>query len=288
MEIQNIILNICKKNNIQIEKHNLTQELNIDTIYKILPELNKYEISGEYNLHGNFRIDYTASRWDSSDDRPYSLMPTNKWFVWHSHPFRTTNPVDFPSIEDIDTIRLNPHMIGMIITQSGMYFMCSCKEIVNISNVTNFYRNMSNDPEKCLEWDYESISENFLNNKCEDISQNYGLYVKFINKLQLNTSIILNTIIQLYMKLPNIRKPENIQNLVDYKLLNNNNKSYFKNASREDSVDAKDDFIIEHSKPENLINKMQNMKIIEELLKDSDIGILETQDTPKIKRKQKK
>jgi len=266
MDIQNIIIEILKKNNIKIEKHNLSDSINIDTIYKILPELKKYEISGEYNLQGTFRIDYTASRWDSQDDRPYSLMPTNKYFVWHSHPFRTINIVDFPSIEDIDVIRLNPHMIGMIITNSGMYFMGALKEIINITNITTFYREMSDDSSKCIEWDYESISKNFLNNKCESISQKFGLYIKFISKNDLNTQIILNNVIELYSKLPNIRKIENIEKFIDYKLLNEKNKLLFKNHSY-----TKNDEIKEI---ENLNNKMLNLNVINDLLKDVDIGIL--------------
>ena len=286
MNIRNTIMEVLKNNNINFGEHNLSQEIEYNIIYDILHQLHTYEISGEYNLSGTFRIDYTASRWDAEDHRPFSLTATNKLFVWHSHPFRTTNNVDFPSIEDIDVIRLNPQNIGMIITQSGMYFMCSIKEIINITSITSFYREMSDDASNCIEWDYESISKNFLNNKCESISQKFGLYIKFIKHELLTPSLILNTVLELYCKLPNIRTIQYIQKFIDYNLLNPTNLLIYKPVTnlitqpQNNEIQAQNNEIQpQNNEIQNQIQKLINIKIQDdtkynELLNDVDIGIL--------------
>ena len=122
------------------------------------------EFAGVYDINeGAFYIDPNASRYDDSGHRPYSLLdPKNFLVVWHSHPFVTGDKLSFPSIEDLDLVRLNPQSVFLITTYNGIYVISAKREITSIDSVTKFYRSMNGKSEDCNRWNYETLKENFL------------------------------------------------------------------------------------------------------------------------------
>jgi len=274
-KLETKITQLLNSHNIKITNHHLSEHIRIDKLYEILNRLKKYEISGEFNLDGTFSIDPRASGWDEKDGRPYSMTPTNKYFVWHSHPFRTVNPVDFPSIEDIDTIRLNPHMVGMILTGSGIYFMTSLREIINITTVTSYYRRLQSSPSQssllfegnsnCDQWNYDEISSNFINGNAEKLKDEFGIHIKFVPISEFTGSNaskkILNIVISMYNQLPSIRKSNDIKKYIDMNLLSPTNKSKFSSPLFRFNTHANNNDLLKSERTNAINSLLENLNI---------------------------
>ena len=200
---ENIIKHLSNYD-IQIENHNLTNSISIEQLYQVLKNFKYYELAGIYDDLG-FRIDPKASGYDKIQQRPYSLLDAIKYnVVWHSHPFNAGFQ-DFPSIEDLHFVALNPQSVYLIVCESGVYVMSSLSNYVNIMRITKFYRLMQYEKiekDNCNDdnLDYDNLQKNFLNGvaeKREDISK---LCIRFIPLKNLNKNTLKSMIDFVFFK----------------------------------------------------------------------------------------
>ncbi len=174
--------------------------LDLKTIYLYIlsqPEFSKYELGGEYyfdsnhSVGGKFYIDPSVSFYDIKEDSPYTELNrfASSRIVWHSHPFRDSDPNNFPSIEDMDAVRLTPSNIHLLLVDHGVYVLSSVNEYTSIDSVLKLYLSMQNN-KNCNNddmWNYKEIQSNFFLNKLSTLSymKKYGFYVCFIHHSKL-------------------------------------------------------------------------------------------------------
>ena len=150
------------------------------------------EFAGIYDIDNSaFYIDPKASRYDEVSNRPYSLLdPRNFLVVWHSHPFRSGDKLSFPSIEDLDLVRLNPQTIFLLTTFDGIYVMSATREITSIDSVTKFYRSISRNGEgDCDRWNYDNLKDGFIEGKGDRDIFNIVL-IKWKDAKQINKVVL--------------------------------------------------------------------------------------------------
>ena len=155
------VLTILGKYKIKMGEHKMTEGINILKLKNIVNSItDDIELSGVYDpIFQNFKIDPRASRYDTRSGRAFSLLdPIRNHIVWHSHP-SYNDELSFPSIEDLDCVRLNPQTVFILIVKDGVYVMCSKREIVSIDHVTSFYRSLQSD--KCGKWNFKEIQSSF-------------------------------------------------------------------------------------------------------------------------------
>lgn len=166
-----------------------------DELYKFAVKNNSenlYEFGGVYNPKKGFIIDPEVSFFDKKSQRPYTSldMKTKSLIVWHSHPFIDENCS--PSIEDLDCVRLNPHLIFLIIVSTGIFIISAMNNHIGIDDINKLYKYMNggcSDDEGL--WDYLHLAEEFQSNKLWNSSsiKEYDMYVHFIPSNLVNNSL---------------------------------------------------------------------------------------------------
>ena len=168
-----------------------------EKLYSLLIEIPTQELGGEYNLKKGFYIDLHLSHYDYKEDRPYTILntktlcdSTDKCVVWHSHPFNSDDLNNFPSIEDIDAVRLSPLSVHLLMVDKGIYILSSIQQYISIDNIIHLYMELQ--PECIDKWNYKSIQKNFLNNKLSNTSdmRKYGIYIHFIRRDKVTVKLL--------------------------------------------------------------------------------------------------
>ncbi len=160
-------------------------------IYKIITPIKKFELGGEYNLNKGFLINPNVTNYDQTNDRPYSNLPKNPstGIIWHSHPFDYPN--DYPSIEDLDSLRLSPHIVSIILCKEGVYVMSSLQPYIPLQSLISFYNDMQPTSKKC-EWNPQELQHSFTHNKqfTSEFLNKYNLFVSFIPKIHISEKLL--------------------------------------------------------------------------------------------------
>ncbi len=153
----------------------------------------RYEFGGIYNAKRGFIIDPNVAHFDKESERPFTTldMTAKSCVIFHSHPFNEENCA--PSIEDLDCVRLNPHLVFLIIVKNGIFVISAMNNHISIDKVYKLYKYMNGGDSD--EWDYEQLAEAFQSNEIfnsESIKE-FDIYIHFIDtntvKFALNRSI---------------------------------------------------------------------------------------------------
>lgn len=167
-------------------------------LYELLSEVSKVELGGEYDLKNGFIVDPKVSNYDKTEDRPYTSLNvhTKLGVVWHSHPF-DSEYTSYPSIEDMDVVRMYPELIFLLLTKKGIYVMSATKPYISVDGIVRYYRSMQ--PETTdIDWNYEELEESFINN-IGYTSEKIHTYGIFCNLIPLNhIDKLKNAIIESY------------------------------------------------------------------------------------------
>lgn len=159
----------------------------INEIYNTLYNVKKYELGGEYSLKNGFVIDPRVTKYDIEQGRPYTSLNFNSktGIVWHSHPFNDDG-ISYPSIEDLNVVRLHPQLMFLLLTRHGLYVMTSTKKYIDV-DVVEFYKNMQPKSSNS-NWNYEELETSFLKNKgyTKNMVHKYGLIVNLIPLSKIN------------------------------------------------------------------------------------------------------
>jgi hypothetical protein len=174
--------------------------MDIIEIYNKLSSVNSYELGGEYNPNFGFTIDKNTTFFDEKEDRAYTILNTNSnnCIVFHSHPFDHEN-VCYPSIEDLDTCRMYPKLVFLLLTKKGIYVMSSLESYTSIDLIVSYYRNMQPETDG-HEWNVLEIENSFLNNKGYDKNniKKHNLFIYFIQLKFINKKLLNNVILDSY------------------------------------------------------------------------------------------
>ena len=139
----------------------------IRELYNLLSVIKTYELGGGYDTVAGFKIDVETTWYDDDSDRPYTILDFEYKtdIVWHSHPFGIEVNNAYPSIEDINTARLNPHLTFMILTGKGVYVI-SVKEDVSEDEVIDLYNTIDDD----------EVEMNFVTNRYFSLNKRIFIY----------------------------------------------------------------------------------------------------------------
>lgn len=170
---------VCKKEEIV----DCVDFYSIDELYNLLYKIYKVELGGEYDPLKGFIVDPYTTRYDINENRPYTTLNTSTkiGIVWHSHPF-DNDWNSYPSIEDIDMVRMYPELIFLLLTKKGVYVISANKSYTSIDNVVYFYRSMQPDTSG-VEWNYEELEESFVDNLCYkgETIEKFGIFCYMIS-----------------------------------------------------------------------------------------------------------
>ena len=169
-------------------------------LYSLLPNIEKFELGGEYHPRDGFVIDPKVSNYDESEGRPYTSLNTSTrvGILWHSHPFNESW-TSYPSIEDMDVVRMYPHLIFLILTHKGLYVISANKPYTSIDNIVGYYTSMQ--PETTsVAWDYDELEESFSSNLGydRDTIKTYGIFSYMIESNNINKTTINRIILEAY------------------------------------------------------------------------------------------
>lgn len=163
---------------LEIQKLNNEQsiELSLKELCDKAKELSQqrkgFELSGTYNyISSKYTINLNATMYDHISDRPYSFLPDDSEtkIVFHTHPFNTYNPMDFPSLEDLFTVGKNPKQVYLLITDTYIYIF-SANEFVDQKYMKKLFDEIEKYPDinSVLplnkihhEYDYSRIEKNW-------------------------------------------------------------------------------------------------------------------------------
>jgi hypothetical protein len=148
--------------------------LDLHNLYDRLRGISEYELGGEYNPKTGFIIDDNATRYDEISRRPYTVlnMRASSGIVWHSHPFDYIKN-RYPSIEDANVARHNPHLVFLLITEDGIYVMRILDTRYSVYDIVRLYRKLES---------RGNVELAFQSGTCSrpEYYQKYGLYCYFI------------------------------------------------------------------------------------------------------------
>ena len=164
-------------------------------LYTTLNSIEKYELGGEYNPDKGFLIDPRVSYYDKDQDRPYTILNFSRDIVWHSHPFNYEKNA-YPSIEDIDAVRVHHRLIFLLVTYKGVYVLSATRPYTSIDNVVGFYQYMQPNTKSCSEWNYDELEKSFIENRGynDDIVHKYGIVSVMIPNQDVTRDSINKTI----------------------------------------------------------------------------------------------
>ena len=172
------ILSTMKK-----EKINCIDYYKPEDLYKLIYPIKYNEIGGEYDMEKGYIIDPRVSYYDKKSNRPYVTLNINakSGIVWHSHPFEEKGN-NYPSIEDLDMIRIHPHLISLIVTTKGTYVLAMLKPYVSINLLIMFYNSIQDKSTSCGYWNHDELEKNFIQNKgyTKEHQNKYDIYVRLV------------------------------------------------------------------------------------------------------------